>query len=147
MHDFEQQVFLLAEDSESDVALMKQAFAKAGVINRLCVVSGGDEVIAYLKGEAPYNDPATYRLPFVLLLDLNMPGKNGFEVLQWVRAQPTLKRLIVIILTASSRAADADLAFDLGANFYLTKPGQFKELEDMTRCLSSWLQLNHFPSV
>jgi CheY-like chemotaxis protein len=76
-----------------------------------------------------------------------MPGKNGFEVLEWVRAQPELKRLIVIVLTASSRAADADRAYELGANFYLTKPSRFSELVEMTKALHGWLQLNQFPSV
>ena len=147
MEDFDKQVFLLAEDSESEVALMKEAFAKAGVTNPLFVVPGGDQVISYLKGDPPYNDRAANRVPFVLLLDLNMPGKNGFEVLEWVRAQPMLKRLVIIILTASSRAADADRAFDLGANFYLTKPGRFKDLVEMTQCLHHWLRLNHFPTV
>ena len=145
MDDFERQTFLLAEDSESDVALMKEAFARAGVLNPLFVVSGGAEVIAYLKREGHYTDPVTHPTPFVLLLDLKMPGKNGFEVLEWVRGQPTLKRLVIIILTSSSRAVDADRAYDLGANFYLTKPGQFKELVEMTKCLHSWLRLNHFP--
>ncbi len=147
MDEFDQQVFLLAEDSASDVALMKEAFAKAGVPNPVVVLSDGDQVIAYLKGERRAGDLLVERMPSVLLLDLNMPGKNGFEVLQWVRAQPKLKRLIVIILTASSRASDADRAFDFGANFYLTKPGQFKELVEMARCLYQWLRLNHFPSL
>ena len=146
MSNFDEQVFLLADDSESDVALMREAFAKAGVPNPLVVVPGGDEVMAYLKREAPYDEPSGRPSPFVLLLDLNMPGKNGFEVLSWVRQQPTLKRLVIIILTASSRAVDADRAYDLGANFYLTKPGQFKELVEMTQCLHRWLRLNHFPS-
>jgi CheY-like chemotaxis protein len=146
MDAFRDQAILLAEDSESDVALMKEAFIKAGVSNPLYVVSGGEQAIAYLKREAPYTDPTTHRTPFVLLLDLNMPGKSGFEVLEWVRQQPTLKRLVIIILTASNRAVDADRAYELGANFYLTKPGQFKELVEMTKCLHGWLQLNHFPN-
>jgi len=146
MDDFDKQVFLLVDDSESDVALMREAFVKAGVPNPLVVVPGGEEAIAYLKGEAPYDNPDARPLPLVLLLDLNMPGKAGFEVLSWVRQQPTLKRLVIIILTASSRAVDADTAYDLGANFYLTKPGSFKELVEMTHCLHRWLRLNHFPA-
>ncbi|MEO8425954.1 MAG: response regulator [Verrucomicrobiota bacterium] len=147
MDEFQRQVFLLAEDSENDVILMKEAFATAGIPNPIFVVSGGEEAITYLKGEPPYDNPGVHRVPFVLLLDLNMPGKNGFEVLQWVRAQPTLKRLVVIVLTSSNRAADADRAYDLGANFYVTKPGSFKELVEMIKCLHSWLQLNHFPNI
>jgi CheY-like chemotaxis protein len=145
MDEFEKQTFLLAEDSKNDSSLMKEAFARAGVANPLFIVPGGDEVIAYLKREAPYNDPSAHPTPFVLLLDLKMPGQNGFEVLEWVRRQPRLKRLIIIILSSSNRTVDADRAYDLGANFYLTKPVQFKELVEMSKCLHSWLRLNHFP--
>lgn len=147
MERFEKHVFLLAEDSESDVVLMKEAFAKAGVVNPLHVVAGGDEAIAYLRGDPPFADRVAHPLPFVLLMDLKMPGKNGFEVLAWTRSQPNLRRLVIIVLTASSNAADADRAFELGANFYLTKPGPFKELVDMTKCLQDWLRLNHFPTL
>jgi CheY-like chemotaxis protein len=147
MEQFEKQAYLIAEDNENDALLMRQAFEKARIANPLFVVTRGEAVIAYLNGEAPYQDRATHPLPMALLLDLKMPGKDGFEVLAWVRQQPRLKRLIVIILTSSSRATDADRAFDLGANFYLIKPGQFKELVEMTKCLHDWLRLNNFPTV
>jgi len=143
---FERQLFLLAEDDEGSVFLMKEAFAKAGVANPLRVVGDGDEVIAYLKGAPPYENRAEHPMPFALLLDLKMPRKDGFEVLEWVRNQPNLKRLIIIVLTSSNRSADADRAYALGANFYLTKPGPFNELVEMTKCLRDWLRLNHFPT-
>lgn len=146
MGQFEQQYFLLADDSESDVCLMKEAFAKAGVVNPLKIVTTGDEVIRYLKGAPPFEDRLQNPLPFALLLDLKLPGKDGFEILQWVRQQPILKRLVIIVLTASNRSEDADRAYELGANFYLTKPGAFKDLVEMTKCLRDWLRLNHFPT-
>ena len=147
MDPFDQQLFLLAEDSKDDVCLMQKAFGKAGVANPLRVVADGNEAIAYLKGDAPYQNRAENPLPLVLLLDLNMPGRDGFEVLEWVRTQSTLKRLVVIILTASNRADDADRAYELRANFYLTKPGRFEGLVEMSKCLRDWLRLNHFPSA
>jgi CheY-like chemotaxis protein len=146
MDQFDKQVFLLAEDDENSALLMSEAFVKAGVENPLRVVADGEEVIAYLRGVPPYQNRAEHPLPFVLLLDLKMPRKDGFEVLEWVRKEPALKRLIVIVFTSSNRAADADRAYELGANFYLTKPGSFKELIEMTKCLRDWLQLNHFPT-
>ena len=146
MDQFDQQLFLLAEDDESNVFLMKEAFVKAGVTNPLRVVGNGEEVIAYLKGTPPYQDRAENPLPFALLLDLKMPRKDGFEVLEWVRKQPILKRLVIIVLTSSNQSSDADRAYDLGANFYLTKPGSFKDLIEMTKCLRDWLRLNHFPT-
>src|SRR5882762_2084272 len=144
---FDELVFLLAEDSENDVFLMQRAFKVAGIPNPLQVVADGEEAIAYLKGDGRYESRGEFPLPAVVLLDLNLPRKNGFEVLGWMRAQPTLKRIVVLILTASNRSADADRAYDLGANFYLTKPGKFEDLVKMTKCLHEWVQLNHFPSV
>jgi CheY-like chemotaxis protein len=147
MESFEKQIFLLAEDSENDAFLMQTAFKKAALPNPLQIVSDGEEAIAYLEGLGRYRDREQFPLPIVVLLDLKMPRKTGFEVLEWIRRQPTLKRIIVIILTASNRRVDADRAYDLGANFYLTKPGKFDELVQMTQCLYEWLRLNHFPSV
>jgi len=147
MDGFEKQLFLLAEDSQNDVFLMQQAFKKAGLPNPIQVVSDGQEAISYLKGEGRYSDRAEYPLPMAVLLDLKMARMNGFEVLEWVRKQPNLKRVVVIILTASNRSSDADRAYDLGANFYLTKPGKFEDLVEMTKCLHDWLRLNHFPSI
>lgn len=147
MDGFEKQVFLLAEDSQNDVFLMQQAFKRAGLPNPLQAVADGQEAISYLKGEGDYSDRTKFPLPMVVLLDLNMPRKNGFEVLEWLRSQPNLKRLVVIILTASNRSVDADRAYDLGANFYLTKPGKFDQFVEMIKCLHEWLRLNHFPST
>jgi CheY-like chemotaxis protein len=113
----------------------------------LRIVTRGDEAITYLTGVAPYSDRLAHPLPFVLLLDFKLPGKDGFEVLDWVRRQPTLKRLVIIILTSSNRAADADRAYDLGANYYLTKPGLFTELVKSMKCLQVWLRLCHFHTL
>jgi len=144
---FEEQIFLLAEDSDNDVFLMQRALKASGIPNPLQVVKDGAEVIAYLSGHNQYQNRSEYPLPAVVLLDLNLPRKNGFELLEWMRAQSTLKRIVVIILTASNRSADADRAYDLGANFYLTKPSKFDDLVKMTKCLHDWLKLIHFPSL
>jgi len=82
-----------------------------------------------------------------MLLDLNMPMKGGFDVLAWVRSQPVLRRLSIVVLTASSRVEDVEQAFDLGANSYLVKPSNLDVLTDMVRCLHDWLQINHFPPL
>jgi len=137
----------LAEDSDNDVFLMQRALKASGIPNPLQVVKDGAEVIAYLSGHNQYQNRSEYPLPAVVLLDLNLPRKNGFELLEWMRAQSTLKRIVVIILTASNRSADADRAYDLGANFYLTKPSKFDDLVKMTKCLHDWLKLIHFPSL
>jgi CheY-like chemotaxis protein len=107
----------------------------------------GEEAIAYLKGEGSYGDRNNFPMPTIMLLDLNMPKMNGFDVLAWVRGQPGLKRLTIIILTASMRSEDIERIFDLGATSYLVKPSNLQTLAAMMRCLCEWVQINHFPSL
>jgi CheY-like chemotaxis protein len=142
-----QKTVLLADDSESDVMLMRFAFKKAELDTQLEVVHDGEEAIAYLKGDGAYSDRSQHPLPAVMLLDLNMPMRNGFEVLTWVRTQPALKRLSIIILTSSMRTEDVERAFDLGASSYLVKPASLDDLTAMMRCLRDWLHYNHFPPL
>jgi CheY-like chemotaxis protein len=143
----EKQTILLVDDSTDDLVLMRFAFKRAEFNSSLHEVHNGEEAIAYLKGEGPYSDRQKFPLPVVMLLDLNMPMKNGFDVLEWVRTQPGLKRMSIIILTASMRTKDVETAFDLGANSFLVKPGSLEGLTIMIRCLREWLQLNHFPPL
>jgi len=143
----ERQTILLADDSADDLLFMRMAFKKAGGVFTLRDVSNGEEVIAYLKGDGPYHDRQKFPLPIVLLMDLNMPKKNGLDVLAWVRAQPLLKRLAVIILSASMRSEDVDSAFDVGATSFLVKPSSLETLAAMARSLGDWIQINHFPSL
>jgi CheY-like chemotaxis protein len=142
------QTILLVDDSENDLKLMEVAFQKAGFGSPLQMVHDGEEAIAYLKGEGPFADRNKFPLPGVILLDLNMPMKNGFDVLDWLRSQrQAFKRISTIILTASMRAEDVERAFDLGANSYLVKPSTLEDLIAMIRCLRDWLQINHFPPL
>ena len=141
------QTILLVDDSENDRLLMRAAFKKAGFVIPLQEVHNGEEAIGYLKGAGSYGDREQFPLPTVMLMDLNMPMKNGFDVLTWVRAQSGLKRMSIIVLTASMRAEDIERAFDLGANAFLVKPGNLDALTAMIRCLRDWMQINHFPSL
>jgi CheY-like chemotaxis protein len=143
----DEQTILLVDDSENDLTLMKVAFRRAGLNSPLQVVHNGEEAIAYLAGQGPYADRHEFPLPAVMLLDLNMPMKDGFDVLDWLRKQPGLKRLSPIVLTASLRAEDVERAFELGAHSYLVKPAALDDLVAMIRCLRDWLKLNHFPPL
>ena len=143
----EKQTILLVDDSENDLFLMQRAFKKAEFNQPLQMAHNGEEAIAYLKGDGPYSDRNKFPLPAVILLDLNMPMKNGFDVLAWLRTQPALKRLSVVILTASMRQEDVERAFDLGANSFLVKPSAVEDLTNMMRCLRDWLRYNHFPPL
>src|SRR5690348_7235194 len=120
-----EQFILLAEDDPNDVMLLQRAFQKAGLRDRLKIVRDGEQAIDYLAGRGEYADREQFPQPFMLLLDLKMPGTDGFEVLQWVRAESSLKRLLVVVLTSSNLQADVDRAYDLGANSYLVKPVEF----------------------
>jgi CheY-like chemotaxis protein len=143
----EGQTILLVDDSKTDLFLMREAFKKAKCSNPLQEVHNGEEAIAYLKGDGTYSDRNKFPLPAVMLLDLNMPKKNGFDVLAWVRAEPLLKRLTIVVLTASMRTEDVERAFDLGATSYLVKPGSLVALVAMMRCLCDWVQVNRFPPL
>jgi len=143
-----QYTFLIVEDDPNDVALIKRAFQKAQLVNPLHVVTDGEAAIAYLAGKAPYDNRQRFPLPVVLLLDLKLPLKSGFEVLQWLRQQPKLRRLPVVILTSSSESPDINKAYDLGANSYLVKPVAMDALADMFKTLDLyWLVLNEKPDL
>ena len=140
----EDPIVLLVDDSENDALLMRTVFARAGFVQPMRFASDGDDAIAYLRGDGRYADRKEFPLPTTVLMDLNMPRKDSFEVLEWIRQQPALRRLRVYILSASSRAQDIERAYDLGANSYLVKPGNLDGLLHMAKCLVAWLRLSHF---
>jgi CheY-like chemotaxis protein len=139
---------LLAEDDENDVFFMERAFKQAQIANPLIRVKDGEDAIAYLKGEDAFADRTSCPMPYLVLLDLKMPRKNGFEVIQWVREQPGLKRLPLVVLTSSKEDPDVNRAYELGANTYLVKPVKFEGLVEMMKALNLyWLILAEKPSI
>src|SRR4029077_13538322 len=112
-------------DDENDALLIGRAFRRSGWGKDLQNVRGGEQGVDYLSGHGSYANRERFPLPFLVLLDLKMPGLDGFEVLQWLRAEPELKRLLVVVLTSSNLQADVDRAYELGANSYLVKPVEF----------------------
>lgn len=142
------QFILLAEDDPNDVMLLQRAFQKAGLRDRLKLVRDGEQAIEYLAGRGEYADRERFPLPFMLLLDLKMPGTDGFEVLQWLRAETRLKRLLVVVLTSSNLQTDVDRAYDLGANSYLVKPVEFDEMVNLIlRFEAYWAEINRTPTT
>jgi CheY-like chemotaxis protein len=139
------QTILIVDDSDNDILLLRVAFKKAEFDIGVREVHDGAEAIAYLQGAAPYADRHEFPLPTLMLLDLNMPMKNGCDVLAWIRAQPGLRRLPVYIMTASTRSEDVAQAFEIGANAYLVKPHTLDALIEMIRSLKGWVEVNHFP--
>lgn len=141
------QCVLFAEDDDNDAFFLERAFKQARIANPLHRVIDGEEAINYLAGHDKYADREKYPLPSMMLLDLKMPRKNGFEVLRWLRAQPGLKRLPVVVLTSSKEDPDINRAYELGANTYVVKPVQFEGLAEMMKSLTFyWLILAEKPS-
>jgi CheY-like chemotaxis protein len=143
----EGQTLLMVDDGENDLFFLRKAFAMADCRLLLQEARNGEEAISYLNGENRFYDRNKFPLPIVMLLDLNMPKKNGFDVLTWVRSELKLKPLAIIILTSSMRNEDLEHAFELGATSFLVKPSSLEELSDMMRCLCAWIQINHFPAL
>lgn len=139
---------LIAEDSHDDYFLIQRAFQKAEIQADLRWVKDGTEAKAYFTGEGVFADRAEYPLPVLVLADLKMPRMSGFELLSWVRAQPHLRRIPIVVLTSSSQNPDVNRAYDMGANSYLVKPGKFEDLLNMSRALKTyWLTLNQNPDL
>jgi CheY-like chemotaxis protein len=139
---------LIVEDNEDDIFMLRHAFKKAGITDPVQVTSTGREAIDYLGGTGRYSDWRQFPLPSIVLLDIKMPGMNGFEVLKWIRQQPGLKALRVAMLSTSDRPSEIKMAHDLGANIFLTKPVQLERLVQIMKTLGDhWLQQAQSPEV
>jgi CheY-like chemotaxis protein len=138
---------LHVEDDPNDVLLIGRAFRKAEVAAHVQVVNDGEQAVQYLSGANEFSDRQKYPAPVFVLLDMKLPRKSGMEVLEWIRAQPILKRLPVVMLTASRQPIDVNRAYELGANAYLVKPVNFDALVDLLKTLDSfWLRANERPT-
>jgi CheY-like chemotaxis protein len=124
---------LLVEDDLNDIFLVKRAFKIAQIPTPLQVVTDGLEAIAYLKGESKYADRKSHPLPHLIVMDISMPRKSGFEVLEWVKQNPNrpLRRIPIVIVSSSDNPNDVNRAYELGANAYLVKPVNFRAVEHL----------------
>ena len=139
---------LVVEDDPYDLKLILRAMEKARIANPVQTVDDGAAAIDYLAGVPPYDDRGKSPIPVLMLLDLKLPKKSGFEVLEWLRHQPKLKRLPVVLLTSSSENSDIAKAYDLGANSYLVKPVGTDALVDLLKTVELyWLITNTKPDL
>ena len=141
------QTILLVEDNPVDILLMQRAFRNETFANTsLQIVRDGDAAVFYLNGDGEYSDRDRYPLPAIILLDLKLPRRSGHEVLVWLKQQPELKRLPVVMLTSSRQTLDVKRAYDLGANSYLVKPVGFASLLEMMQSFKDyWLNYTELP--
>ena len=141
------ETLLLVEDDLSDARLIMRAIQKAQLGIRVVHVKNGDEAVAYLSHQPPYESLLSNPLPCFVLMDLKLPRRSGLEVLQWMREQKTgVERVPVIMLTSSHHAVDIRSAYDFGVNSYLVKPESSDELLRMMTSLKEyWFSFNRGP--
>jgi CheY-like chemotaxis protein len=130
---------LLVEDDLNDIFLVKRAFKLARVKNPLQVVTDGQEAILYLKGDGKYADRETYPLPKLIVMDIKMPRRTGFEVLEWAKGRSgPLKRIPIVIVSSSEDPTDINRAYELGANAYMVKPVDFRAVEHLFQSITQY---------
>ncbi len=131
---------LYVEDDPNDMRLMRYAWARVGVQNPLQIVPDGEEAVRYLSGRGRYGNRTEHPMPMLMLMDLKLPKMSGFDVLKWLRSQPELQALRVIVLSSSRLPPDIGAAHALRINAYLVKPALFDEWVAMVDTLKeSWL--------
>jgi CheY-like chemotaxis protein len=138
---------LMAEDDEDDRLLTKEALEENRLINDLRFVEDGEELLDYLNRRGPYAERGQSPRPGLILLDLNLPRKDGREALQEIKGDPRLREIPVVILTTSKADEDIHRSYALGANSYITKPVTFAGMVELTRTLGRyWFELVELPS-
>ncbi len=139
-------VLLMADDDEEDCMLVGEALVASRLRNELHSVADGEELLDYLKHRGKYADPGSSPHPGVILLDLNMPRKDGREALAEIRADPALHNIPVVVLTTSEDDEDVRRAYSLGVNSYITKPVTFEALVDVVGTLGRyWMEIVELP--
>ncbi len=134
---------LLVEDNEGDVGLVEEVFEEAKIRNIIHVAEDGEEAIQFLYKKSPYENAET---PDIILLDLNLPQKDGREVLAEIKADEKLKRIPVVILTTSKAEEDIIKSYDLHANSYITKPVDFDQFIRVVKSIEDfWLEVVRLP--
>lgn len=138
---------LMADDDADDRLLARDALEESRVLNRLSFVEDGVQLVDYLNGKDEYADRETYPMPGLILLDLNMPRKDGREALQEIKSNPLTRRIPVVILTTSKAEEDMLRGYDLGAASYITKPVTFTALVDLMKTLGKyWVEIVELPA-
>lgn len=137
---------LMADDDEDDRRLTQEALEEGRLANPIRFVKDGEELMDYLKRTGPFAPPAEVPRPGLILLDLNMPRKDGWSVLQEVRKDPELRQIPVVVLTTSKADEDVFRSYDLGVNSYIVKPVTFEALVDTLQTLEKyWFEIVELP--
>ena len=137
---------LMADDDPDDRLMTQEAWEENRIANTLVFVNDGEELMDYLYHRGRHSDPKTSPRPGLILLDLNMPKKDGREALKEIKADPNLGRIPIVVITTSNEEEEIVRSYDLGVNSFLSKPVTFDELVKMIQVLSEyWLEIVHLP--
>ncbi len=140
-------VILMADDDADDRLLTQEAFKESKVINDLRFVEDGEELMDYLLIRGKYAAKELAPRPGLILLDLNMPKKDGREALREIKADPNLRRIPVVVMTTSKTEEDIFRSYDLGASSFITKPVTFAGLVDLMKTMGQyWIEFVELPS-
>ena len=138
---------IMADDDPDDRQLAKEAFEECRLANEVHFVEDGEELMEYLSRRGKYSDLPQAPLPALILLDLNMPRKDGREALKEIKSDPELKRIPIVVLTTSKAEEDILRTYDLGVNSYVTKPVTFESLVETIKVLGKyWFEIVELPS-
>ena len=137
---------LLADDDPEDRLLALEAFRESKLANPVDTVVDGEDLLDYLRRQGRYVDRIGHPLPGLILLDLNMPRKDGREALREIKADPTLKHIPIVVLTTSKAEEDIIRSYDLGVNSFIVKPVTFDQLVDIMKTLTKyWFEIVELP--
>jgi CheY-like chemotaxis protein len=148
MNSNSQQLILMADDDADDRLLVQDALMECKLAERLCFVENGEELMNYLLRRDKYGAPDAAPRPGLILLDLNMPRKDGREALREIRAHPELRRIPVVAFTTSNSDTDVAAIYDLGANSFIAKPVAFDALVNvMATLMRYWFGIVQLPEI
>ncbi len=148
MIDAVQEPLLVVEDSNEDFRILQRLMQRFEVKNPIYRCSDGDEVLNYLYHKGAYDNPRKAPRPSVILLDLNLPGVDGRYVLERIKQDITFREIPIVVFTTSSNPEDIELCYQKGANGYLIKPMDYKELHNIMRAfVNYWLEANVAPMI
>tara|TARA_R110000851_G_C13101778_1_gene568608 strand:- start:4607 stop:5062 length:456 start_codon:yes stop_codon:yes gene_type:complete len=137
---------LIADDDQDDCLMIQEAFRECRIANRLQFVHDGEALIDYLKRRPPFDDEKQFPTPGLILLDLNMPLKDGREALMEIKSDAALRAIPVVVLTTSSTEEDVLRSYGIGVNSFITKPVSFSRLIEVVRALGHyWLNIVELP--
>jgi CheY-like chemotaxis protein len=139
-------VILMADDDEDDRLMAREAFSEVKLLNDFHTVEDGEELMDYLRRTGKYADPNSSPRPGLILLDLNMPKKDGRQALKEIKADPGLRTIPIVVLTTSKAEEDILRSYDLGVNSFIIKPVTFDQLVDIMKTLTKyWFEIVELP--